>query len=637
MLQHRGSWRSWTVPAKWPGLALLVTIVAHVASAGAGPAVETNAQPASTSERTTSTHIAELIEQLAADEYVLREKAQSELLSLGQPAYDLLIEACENPDIEIRLRARKMISQLRIQWIRADDSAAVKDLLRDYDDLAANDRLRMVTKLARFSGAEAIPAMCRIARFDESELLARQAALAVLKKDLPEETQSRQNLLSAISRAVGNSKRVPARWIRAYADSAVDPTSAVDAWKELYDDEVEAYHNLPTDSTLDYVQSLSRERVELLLELGRSDEAAAVMLALADVRAELTDLLEIVDWMMDHQAYATLEELAKRHSDVFYASAPLVYRLAEMHRLRNEPERAAELAKQAHEVVAGDLTGRITTALVLERRGILDWAEVELRKAIEMSMAADNPSLAAEATTRVTLSEMLHDQHRDDEAALTLQPLVDRMQKDESIREAMENNEVPRTPGEFVARMNFFYAVHLQRQSDHDQKEIRNRLEAAIAGDPQDADVLIAMYRLPNSDEAWQNKTKIHIQGAAQQFRREIVAYENRVQLNDGFELTEHFERALANSCNQYAWLVSNTEGDYQDALRKSERSLELMPDTAGFLDTLGRCHYAVGDLERAVEIQRRAVELEPHSGLIRGQLEFFEAAANARKNQEPQ
>ena len=86
----------------------------------------------------------------------------------------------------------------------------------------------------------------------------------------------------------------------------------------------------------------------------------------------------------------------------------------------------------------------------------------------------------------------------------------------------------------------------------------------------------------------------------------------------------EEATRLLASANNQLAWLVSNTTGDFDEALRCSHRSLELAPDTAGFLDTLGRCYYAKGDYENAVKHQTRAAELEPHSGQIRRQLELF-------------
>ena len=91
---------------------------------------------------------------------------------------------------------------------------------------------------------------------------------------------------------------------------------------------------------------------------------------------------------------------------------------------------------------------------------------------------------------------------------------------------------------------------------------------------------------------------------------------------------------------NQFAWLVGNTLGEKNpqladEAIRNSRRSLEIKPDAARYLDTLGRCYYAKGDLENAVRFQREAAQLDPHSGLIREQLELFEATQkqNQRKD----
>ena len=82
------------------------------------------------------------------------------------------------------------------------------------------------------------------------------------------------------------------------------------------------------------------------------------------------------------------------------------------------------------------------------------------------------------------------------------------------------------------------------------------------------------------------------------------------------------------------AWLVSNTTGDFEKALQFSRESLELLPDEGGYLDTLARCHYSLDQLDDALVVQRRAVELEPHSGQIRRQLEFFESELQKRNAQ---
>ena len=77
---------------------------------------------------------------------------------------------------------------------------------------------------------------------------------------------------------------------------------------------------------------------------------------------------------------------------------------------------------------------------------------------------------------------------------------------------------------------------------------------------------------------------------------------------------------------NQWAWLVTNTEGDFAQAVQHSLRSLELAPDEPSYLDTLGRCYFAAGDVENAIKSQRKAVELAPaipdHAAAARAEFE---------------
>ncbi|MBW8885363.1 MAG: hypothetical protein JF612_11470, partial [Planctomycetia bacterium] len=57
----------------------------------------------------------------------------------------------------------------------------------------------------------------------------------------------------------------------------------------------------------------------------------------------------------------------------------------------------------------------------------------------------------------------------------------------------------------------------------------------------------------------------------------------------------------------------------------------EIKSNLAGYLDTLGRAYYGAGDVANAVKHQSMAVGLNPVSGQIRRQLEFFQKEARAR------
>lgn len=109
------------------------------------------------------------------------------------------------------------------------------------------------------------------------------------------------------------------------------------------------------------------------------------------------------------------------------------------------------------------------------------------------------------------------------------------------------------------------------------------------------------MYRLQNADDAYRKKTLTLI-------RRSCEWLEGNIQQSPD----------QPNWYNHWAWLVSNTEGDYAKAVEFSQRSLELSPGSPSYLDTLGRCYYAAGELENAVKTQRQAVEGHPHLMVMR-------------------
>jgi tetratricopeptide (TPR) repeat protein len=117
------------------------------------------------------------------------------------------------------------------------------------------------------------------------------------------------------------------------------------------------------------------------------------------------------------------------------------------------------------------------------------------------------------------------------------------------------------------------------------------------------------------------------IEAATEAFRGQLGEFSERLNAARSYQERALAQFQLALTYNQLAWLISNTEGDYDEALRSSIKSLELQPGRSGFLDTLGRCYYAKGDYQNAVKFQSQAVALEPNSPLIVKQLKLFEEA----------
>lgn len=127
--------------------------------------------------------------------------------------------------------------------------------------------------------------------------------------------------------------------------------------------------------------------------------------------------------------------------------------------------------------------------------------------------------------------------------------------------------------------------------------------------------MLIGCYRLPDQTPEYHKTILESIRKAADELQEKIAEQPDK-----------------ADNYNQFAWLIGNTEGNLDEALRCSQKSLELEPDSGGYYDTLARVYYTKGDYENALKNEQRAAELDPHSGLIAKQLKLFTKAYEERK-----
>ncbi len=573
-----------------------------------------------TSHDALSVRIAELIEQLGAPQYATRMKAQGELERLGLAAFDALHEARNHRDLEIAHRARYLVLAMRVNWAREDDPAEVQNILRGYEEQNEEERKTRMQRLGGLENQAGAPALVRIVRFENSEQLSKQAALQLVMQPQPATEEARRALSEELKRDIGLSRRPAAEWITAHAESLLDRAAGLDRWQELVAAEQDLLRDYPQRTSRTLVRDLLRWHAAELGEAGReSDAVAAMRQAIEFVEPQRQDLLEMIDWLLKRKARSVVEEIATRYAAEFEKDPILLYRLAES-RLEGQEELAKATAQKAFELQPEEPGEHVVAALMLQERGMFEWAEREYRFAMEVGPIGSLHDTHA----RLLLSEMLHDQLRDQHAAETLQVLSDAMERDPAVLRMVEER-VSREPSSIRSRMHFFYAEHF-KTSDPPKRE--EHLLAAIGHDPNDADVLIAMYRTPEASEEFRAKTMRQIDASIGRFRTEISEFRDQAQQADAnVALKNWAERRWATACNQLAWLVSNTEGDLEEAVECSHKSLELVPDAAGYLDTLGRCYYAKGDFANAVKYQRQAAELEPNAGQIRRQLKLFERA----------
>jgi tetratricopeptide (TPR) repeat protein len=555
-----------------------------------------------------------LIGLLGDDDYFVRERAQADLAKIGFEAFDTLEAAQDNDDLEIASRAKFLVGQLQIEWTIESDPPEVKKLLQNYglkDDAA---RLALLQELGKLPDDRGLGVLCRVVRFDRKLVISKLAAMAIIEKKLTEDSEwnARER---AIVENLGRSPRVGAEWLRAYLLSHKDATAGAERWGALAAAEEQSLGQQPQETQLDLIRGLWRQQIALWKKLDRRDETAAAMMRVVNLEEGTTEALtELLDWLLREQAWTVIDTVAERFDDRIQREPGLLYIVARARHEQGKQDLADQTAEKARKVETRRPEDRFYMAEDLRRHGMIKWSQLELREVIDLG----RPEYKIMAQR--VLSEQLHDQGDDLGAAELREEVVKALGPAPAPR-AVDDEPDESGPAKQQARAHFFRSCHLLAKEDRAGQ--LKELKAALAADPTDADVLIALYRYPDLPADLKTKVSEHIRKAAEIFRGQI---QNSPEDPGPY--------------NQFAWLIANTEGDKKAALEASLKSLELSEgDTrgveAGYLDTLGRCYFAVGDLENAVKRQSRAVELDPHSGLMNKQLALFKEAL-AKANDKP-
>ncbi len=591
---------------RWALIGLLLAVPPLERRAGGvGPLV---ACAADLSSEALADRVEQLIARLGDEEFAEREQAQGELLKIGPDAYDALQAAVDHEDIEIASRARYLVRLIRVDWTRESDPAHVKELLKGYDQQAEGARMQKIAELAKLPGDAGVPALCRIVRFEKSPVIAKFAALRVLGRPLAAEVTAearRRQILDAL----GRSHTAATGWLRLEGQTQIDPAGAVDGWGTAVAEEQTALARTPQNTKNEIVAGLLRRQVDLLTRLDRPAEAEAAMIKSLDYEPGTAESLpKLLEWLVEQKAWKALDAVSTRFADRFDQQPILLYTLAEARLKQGRMDLAQDAAAKALAINGGNQAEHYKLGFELQQRGLTEWAIREFQASIGNGPATSIATFGSQ----MALAELLHDLERHLEGAKVLEPAVEELQRNAEIRKTFEDR-FERELGGIQSRMHYLFA--LDQRDRGDLAKAAEHLDLAIAADPTDADVLIALHRLPNQEAVRREKTTKLIRAAADVFRKQIQ------------ETPED-----STAYNQFAWLVGNTEGDYAEALRYSQRSLEIKPGSAGHLDTLGRCYFATGDLANALKYQTQAVAIDPHSGAMQRQLAFFRAEQAKRE-----
>jgi tetratricopeptide (TPR) repeat protein len=575
--------------------------------AGAAPVAQQEPKP---KQSDSAKPVAELIQQLGNKDFYVRQRAQDELSRRGFEAIDALIAATNDPDLEIASRAKYLLRLMRVEWTLPGDPPEVKRCLRDYEYENAPLRESRMQELARLPNGQGIPALCRLVRYEKSLLLSKSAAVALLERRSSADPPDAATI-EAVRKGLDGCTRPGAVWLLAWTRLGAEPEAVMAQWAKLTDDELNLLRRAPTETKQEIVAGLLRFQIIRLKKSGKNDAAIPAVRQLIELdHGSSESLAELLEWLVEQNAYSAIDDLAKRQASALNREPVLLYMLAQAYSAQGRKELAEETARRALALNPGrqdnPLEMHLAVAVYLWQHGQCAWARREFEHVIDHTKGG-NEEIGARA--RKKASDMLHDQCQDLDAARTLEKLVEAIDAGRVVEAHLEG----RKPDEIRAQMHYYFARHWAEKGDAAKQ--RDALDKAIEANPSDVDVLIACYRLTGQKPEYHAKIVEQIKKAAAAIREKIA------------EDPEDFI-----SYNEFAWLIGNTEGDFDEALKYSQKSLELSPNLPGLYDTLARVYFAKGDLDSAVKQQTKAAEMDPHSALIRRQLEFFQKQRKEKK-----
>lgn len=618
--------------------------------------------------------IADLIRGLASDSYATRLRCRDQLSRIGLAAFDQLRDARNHPDSEVSIVARRLTSGLKVQWSTPGDSANVRELLSEYGSRSPTERENRIARLAKLSRGESFLPLLRLARFEPESMLAQTAALAILRQSNDDVVASndsetihaksgdRAGEFDAIQKQLGDRSSLVDDWLRQYGKDLRAGHPQTNAWQEMIRRQRHAASPIAltpgASSGFENANDRLLELVQITAERAIADGQSAAAQAIVNdnidlIPAQTRELIRSISWALDHSLFESVVAIYLAHDDLVEKSPVLLYASAEAYSRIGQTESAGKLADTAlainplpelnrqaddanrigddakpkdradlihPQIVRVHAEAHVKIANELVQRGLFRWAEKEYE--LVMDRLPIDHAIAAYARLR---SATMFGELEDHAAVVRLlTPLAKRIEQDNEFEERL----IAVNFSSAIVRSQLGFHQGLLLIERNKIEEAREELKQAFDAN-KNIDILIAMYRL-DGDQAWRDLVDERLDQQTRIAESEVEMINQSMQQIGPFRPSNH---KAAEQLNAYAWLVSNTRGDYEKALRYSLKSIQLTPNQAALMDTCARCYYAVGDLEAAIKMQAEACETMPHSPPLLRQLEMFRNELKSQSN----
>ncbi|MGI9516260.1 MAG: hypothetical protein ACR2NP_04375 [Pirellulaceae bacterium] len=538
---------------------------------------------------------------LGADGFQQRQQAHQKLLESGTDAYDWLLLAQYSSNQEIARRAHRLLQQIDY----GTELTALDRSLAGYRQQDFAGRAKLIIRLGRKTDEHSQMALALIARFEDDEVLSRNAAIELIEGEAQD--------VDAIAQSLSTSMRTASRWIRAWTESTRQADRLQATWQPLIDQLLaDSQARRAPGSTCRLLKWYSGQ----LLARGErasSDQINLQLIGFLDERP--MDVTEFFDWLLMHERYTACNELIARFAELMDSEPRLLFRRAELVRMQGDLAAATRLARQAADAVGAEPLLHLQSAINLQYASLNYWAYWQLDRVIEDEAAA--PTVRVQACQ--LQAEMQFTDQRFLDAANTLKIALDIL-------------PVPGEPavsllqdahGNPASRRSYF--LHLDALSRGDDEAARQHLLDGIAESPENSDLLIAMSRFSDSSQAWLENSRLLVEIALQNRQEQITQLQ--IASEEDPRQNRLREVQLAQELNGYAWLAGQSGFDLVDAEKSARQAAELAPSNSRILDTLASCMFAAGKYREAVVIQQQAIRHNPNSLQLRAGLSQYRQA----------
>lgn len=534
------------------------------------------------------------IKNLGDDSPVLRDLAVQRLARYGMMAADALVRALSTAPPRALPQVRELLT--RVPLVSPDDPPEVAKALQNYNQLQASSRQETGYRLTSLPIEKSAPTLLRIIAYEPNEFVAWQLAVRMR----PWITKCRETILAA---------HLPPRPATLRLLAWAKPDRAIERMEQAW---AMARERLKTGGDTESAGLLSLVTTELttLYRLKKQyDTIETCWRQVADETKDPNAALNLLALLVERNQPQRVEAEWKRCADWLAGDPRALYLLARAAGARGDKLLERDFIATARSLSPQDPEQHLFVGAYLMQRRWLDLAGGEFQRVLDM-VSTDERDRAFEITARLRLAD-IHSHRR--------QPDKEAEQLDAAIHLYKVFEEKGAASGVITDQINNLKCRLLLLEAsrhgkagklDAQEKALRETLKLT----PNHPDAVIALVELLRKRGAAQEAAEL-VKASSEHYRARIAE-----QPDD------------AEGYNNLAWLLANTDTSLDEARKLSNKSLEIQPDTAAYLDTLAEVHLRLGQPARAVEFQKQAIELEPESLDLTERLKKFEAVAAKAK-----